>query len=111
MKRSLFLLLLTASFSAKISAREVVSQFDENCRFVYRSAYLELSTDVDGFNQKILSKYEMSSRLASLSLEITTTRANCEHLKADNDAKCIADYQDLYSSLRGKLNIPAFRGR
>lgn len=107
MKTSFLLLLLAVSFSPKTWANEGLSQFDENCRFVYRSAYLELSNDVDGFNQKILSKYEMSSRLAALSLEITTSRANCEHLKADNNAKCISEYQDLYSSLRGKLNIPA----
>ncbi|MBC7540964.1 MAG: hypothetical protein H7281_19235 [Bacteriovorax sp.] len=107
MKMPLLLILLVTSVSAKTWAGDVLSQFDENCRFVYRSAYLELSSDVDGFNKKILSKYEMSSRLASLSLEITTSRANCEHLQADNSAKCNSDYQDLYSTLRGKLNIPA----
>ena len=105
MKKSLLLLLLVSSFSPKIWASEYPSQFDESCRFIYRNAYLELSNDVDGFNKKILSNYEMSSRLASLYLEITSSQKNCDHMNADVDAKCTVEYQGLYSSLRNKLNI------
>lgn len=101
----LFLILFAAGFSTQTFSHDVLSQFDENCRFIYRNAYLELSADADGFNQKILSKYEMSSRLASLSLEITTSKGSCEQLKADDNAKCTFEYKELYSGLRDKINI------
>ncbi|MGZ3809307.1 MAG: hypothetical protein ACXVCE_14580 [Bacteriovorax sp.] len=104
MKKALFLILL-AGLSTKTFSSEPLSQFDENCRLIYRSAYLKLSSDVDGFNKKILSKYEMSSRLAALSIEITASQGNCEQLKADDNAKCTFEYKELYSHLRNKINI------
>ncbi len=107
MNKTILGIFLSLLFASTCFASDYLSQFDENCRFIYRNAYVDLSSDVDGFNQKILSKFEMSSRLAGISLKINSSKGSCEAFKADMNAKCIADYQDLYLTLRNKINIGA----
>ncbi len=105
LQKPLRLALILTFLAPLYSGAAIVS--NQECIETYRNGYLDLRDSVEDFNSKVLTKWEFSADVASISTEVGALRFACTAFESPDVRKCVEDYRELYKDLRGRVNLTA----